>query len=488
MDLLERAGLLGDLNELLREAGAGRGRLVLLGGEAGVGKTAVTRRFAEAAPGPDRGVRVLVGACDALSTPRPLAPLVDIAHRLGGEVRRLLASAGRRDEVFGAFLAELGAGHGPTLVVFEDVHWADEATLDLLKFVGRRIGSTRTLLIATYRDDEIGPTHPLRVVLGTLTTSGDVRRLGLAPLSAAAVAEVAAESGLDPVALHRQTGGNPFFVTEVLAAGGGIPATVRDAVLARIAPLSAPARAALEAAAVIGSPVDPALLEEVAAPGLDAVDECLAGGVLRAEGTALAFRHELARQAVLEAISPPRRVALHARVLTALAAAPAEKRDPARLAHHAEEAGDGGAVLRYAPIAARHARALRFAGGLPDEQRLALLEAYAQVSDLSNWGTAGIAPRQEIIALARGIGDRAKEAQHRAWLAVTLSMAGQNADAERTIGDALAALEGAPEGLAHARVFCVLAKYRLITRDLAEAVTWASARSRWATGWAMSKR
>ncbi len=487
MEPLERAGLLGDLTGLLRDAAAGHGRLVLLGGEAGVGKTAVVRSFAAAAPGLDRGLRVVVGACDSLSTPRPLAPLTDIAHLLGGEVRRVLEADGRRGDVFAAVLAALGTGNPPALVVFEDVHWADEATLDLLKFLGRRIGSTRALLVATYRDDEIGPTHPLRVTLGTLATSADVRRMGVSPLSAGAVRELAAGSGLDAAALHRQTGGNPFFVTEVLASGGGIPATVRDAVLARVAPLSAPARAALDAAAVIGSPVDPALLEQVAAPALDAIDECLTVGVLRAEGPALAFRHELAREAVLDAISPPRRAALHARVVAALAAAPIERRDPARLAHHAEAAGDGPAVLRYAPIAARqatalranreavaqYARALRFGGDLPDEERLALLEAYAEVSDLADQGPAGIGPRQEMIELARRTGDRLKEAEHLGWLAITLDTVEHSTAAERLVSTALAALEGAPEGPAHARVYHQVAEFWKSRRALAEAVVWS---------------
>lgn len=486
MELLERAGLLDDLGATLREAAAGRGRLVFLGGEAGVGKTTVVRRFAAVAPSHVRRVRLLVGACDPLSTPRPLAPLADIARELGGEVTRLLESTGRRDEVFGAFLAELGPDHAPALVVFEDVHWADEATLDLLTFLGRRIGSTRALLVATYRDDEVGPSHPLRVVLGTLATNADVRRMGVSPLSERAVGELVADSGLDPAELHRQTGGNPFFVTEVLASGGGIPATVRDAVLSRVASLSAPSRAALDAAAVIGSPVDPALLGQVAGPALDAIDACLAGGLLRAEGTALAFRHELAREAVLDAIAPPRRAALHARVLAALEAVPAGRRELARLAHHAEAAGDGAAVLRYAPEAARqatglranreaashYARALRFAGGLGDDARAPLLEAFADASQIASWGSASIATRRELIAIAGRTGDRAKEAEHLTGLAGTLVMEGRNEEAEEASRTAISVLRGLPDGPDSARVYRTQALLRMLNRDIAEAVAW----------------
>ena len=486
MELLERAGLLDDLGASLREAAAGRGRLIFLGGEAGVGKTTVIRHFVEAAPALDRRVRVLIGACDALSTPRPLAPLVDISRALGGDVRRLLDSAAPRDEVFGAFLSELGPEHAPTLVVFEDIHWADEATLDLVTFLGRRVGSTRALLVATYRDDEIGPAHPLRVVLGTLATSADVRRMGISPLSERGVDELASDSGLDALALHRRTGGNPFFVTEVLASSGGIPATVQDAVLARVAPLSGTARAVLDAAAVIGSPVDPALLGQVAGPALDAIDECLAVGVLRTEGTALVFRHELAREAVLGEISPPRRAALLAQVLATLEAAPAGRRDPAKLAHHAEEAGDGAAVLRYAPEAGRraaavganreavaqHARALRFAGGLSDEERAPLLSAFADASYSSSWEAAGIGAREELIAIARRSGDRRMEAEQLAWLAMHLVFEVRNAEAEAASRTAISIMEGLPEGAVSARVYRHHAHLRMVERDTVEAVSW----------------
>jgi len=190
--------------------------------------------------------------------------------------------------------------------------------------------------------------------------------------------------------------------------------------------------------------------------------------------------------AIQDAISPPRRRQLHAAVLAALRAVPEADQDVTRLAHHAEEADDAAAVLRFAPAAARsaaerhatreaiaqYARALRFADGLPDAQRLSLLEAYAQVSDLSDQGTPGIAPRQEMIALARRAGDRPKEAEHLIWLAITLACEGPNAESERASEAALAALQGEPEGPAHAIVYCQLTVLRWVERDLGAAVVW----------------
>src|SRR5437764_1644269 len=132
----------------------------------------------------------------------------------------------------------------------EDVHWADEATLDVLKLLARRVATVPVLVVASFRDEGLDSGHPLRRVLGELATSATVRRLKLDPLSPSAVAELAELRAVDPDELYRKTAGNPFFVVEALAAGvDEIPDTVRDAVLARVARLSAPARLLVEAVA-----------------------------------------------------------------------------------------------------------------------------------------------------------------------------------------------------------------------------------------------
>ena len=187
----------------------------------------------------------------------------------------------------------------------EDAQWADGATVELLRFLARRIGGRNILVVVTYRDDEIAADHPLRLLLGDLATAATVHRVALRPLSEAAVGEMAAGSERDAAALHRLTGGNPFFLTEVLAAEAEhVPATIGDAVLARAARLSPEARAVLDVAAVIGAAIDLDLLLTVAGPVPDETDECIARGLLRVAGEGLAFRHELTREAVLAAIAP----------------------------------------------------------------------------------------------------------------------------------------------------------------------------------------
>ena len=204
MDLLERDTHLAHLEEHRRLAAAGQGRVVLVGGEAGVGKTALVEAFARRAA---QAAGVLRMSCDALSTPSPLGSARDLAPFLGISSDRMASEAGDRDRLFRAILAAFAARPEPTVVIGEDAHWSDGASLELLRFLSRRIGALRLLLVVTFRDDEVGPDHPLRLVLGDLATSPTVHRLGVLPLSEGAVGQLAAGSGRDPADLHRLTGG-----------------------------------------------------------------------------------------------------------------------------------------------------------------------------------------------------------------------------------------------------------------------------------------
>jgi len=484
MRILEREAFLKDLKGWLREATAGEGRLVFLAGEAGIGKTVLLRIFAQTVEGL---ARVAVGACDPLSTPRPLGPLLDVAGTLATETGRLLEAGAPRAEVFQAFLGEIGAA--PTLVVFEDAQWADEATLDLLRFLGRRIGKTRALMVVTYRVEEIGPRHPLTTVLGDLATAEAVRRMALPPLSEAAVRTLAMGSDLDPAELYRQTGGNPFFVTEVLAGGTrGIPATVRDAVLARASRLSAKGRRVLDAAAIIGFRLEPWIVAEVVGADADALDECVSTGMLHMQDTILAFRHELAREAILEAILPQQSLALHRAALTALRSSPATRDDLTRLAHHAEAAGDGEAVLEYAQEAARravalgahreaaaqYARALRFADGLPLETQAELLESRAYQCFLIAQFKEAIGTQERALECRRALGDRRKEGDSLRALSRVLWCMGRIPDAEKRAREAVALLEQLPVGHELAMAYSAMSSVCMNAEDAEGTLAWGA--------------
>lgn len=479
--LLEREGPLAILTGLLDEATSQAGRLVFVEGEAGIGKSSLLGRFREVVPA---ATRFAVGTCDPLSTPHPLGPLIDVVAGIGGATERLLGEGADRDRVFRAFLAELTAGPGPMVVAFEDVHWADEATLDLLRFLGRRIESSRSLLIVTYRDDEVGRMHPLRVVVGDLGTSPAVRRLPLGRLSEESVEVLARSSRVDPLELHRLTGGNPFFVTEVLeAAPGGIPATVRDAVLARAARLSPAGRRTLEAAAVIGAIAERWLLQ--AALDEEAqTDECVARGVLLAKGDAYAFRHEIARDTILDSIDPASRAALNTRILAALRTLPDPERPIARMAHHAEEAGDGAAVLEFAPEAGRRAaslgshreaagqfaRAVRFADLLPPSERGDLLEAYAAEHSVTDRTDLARDALEDAVATWRAEGDRRREGAALSQLAMSLVAGGRNADADAAAEGAIDLLEPLPDGPEKVDAYAIRAYLYMLDRQSGEAI------------------
>ncbi|GGO26454.1 ATP-binding protein [Deinococcus humi] len=482
MTLLERAVPLDQLLAWSGDAAAGRGRLILLAGEAGVGKTVFLQEFVRRLARPNG---VLLGACDPLSTPRPLGPLLDIASLLGGEFERLLDS-GQREQVFRAFLSVLtNDRHRGHIVIFEDVHWADDATLDLLRFLGRRLDHSRTLLIASYRDDEVGPRHPLRTVIGDLATSQAARRLTLAPLSQVAVQELAQANHMDPTLLYLKTEGNPFYITEVIASGvENIPPTILDAVLARAARLSPPARAALEAAAAIGTRIEPWLLEALVPSSVEAVDECLSMGVLQAHDDRLAFRHELARQAILSSTAPPQRLALHREILGVLMVA--LPGDVARLADHAEAANDSAAVLRYALRAAREAmalrahreacaqfaRVLRHAGGLAPEEHASMLEEYAEQCFITDQLAEALRASEAALQLWQETGQRDREGATLARLARFLVGMGRNAEAEDASRRSLAILGELPPGPPLAFAYACQAHLRMLNRDNQQAVHW----------------
>jgi len=456
--LLERASelsVLGDrLNAIERSS---RGSVVLVSGEAGAGKTALLRGFCE---GCGESVRILWGGCDPLFTPRPLGPLLAIADSAGGELEELMAGEVMPHELVGAVVRELRA-RTPTIFVLEDVHWADEATLDVVRLLVDRVQAVRALVIVSYRDDQLERTDPLRIVLGELPRGPAVARLKLAPLSLAAVAQLASHHAVDADELYRKTGGNPFFVVEALASEGEeIPETVRDAVLARAARLSADARRLLEAVAVVPPQVELWLLESLAGEALDGLEECLASGMLTPGRDGVAFRHELARLAVEESVPLPRRVELHRRALAALSDPPGGSRDLARLAHHAEGAGDVDAVLRFAPAAAgravalgahreaaaQYARALRFGDRLDPAERIELLERHSEECFVTDQYDEGIGALEQALDCCRALGDRVKEGDALRRLSEFLWCPGRTSDAEWCAREAVAVLERLPPG------------------------------------------
>ncbi len=474
--LLERDDVLHRLDRLLDDALASHGRLVLLGGEAGVGKSTVVRALAESAA---RRVVVRVGRCDNVAAPAALGALVDADPGIASVVDAHL----ERTTLFRTLLRRLG--EEPALVVLEDVHWADEATLDFLRYLGRRVESVPVLVVATYRDDEVGVDHPLAVTLGDLSSAAGVERLHVVPLTVDGVRRLAdaAGSSLDPQLLHERTEGNPFYVTEVLAAdGSSVPVTVRDAVLARTSRLTEGARGVLAATAVLGQPAELSLLSAVSGCPDSAVDECVVAGLLVGDGRRWGFRHELARLSVLETLLPTQLSTLHAAALRSLEAAGGA--DPHRLAFHADACGDSASVLRHAVPAAERSARLGSHREAAELYRLALRNHPARDAERSRLCAVlsyecylvdrlqeAFDARHESMELSedpRTVGDAER------WLSRISWYLGQGDAAWSWMERAVRTLESVGEGPELAMAYSNRAQLCMLANDSATAVEWGN--------------
>jgi DNA-binding CsgD family transcriptional regulator len=483
-ELLERSHHLSTLVEALAATLATRrGVLVLLGGEAGGGKTTLLRRFCATCEPVDQ---VMWGSCDPLFTPRPLGPFLDIAQETGGELHDLVTAGAKPYQIMAAVSRMAQARRG-TIIILEDLHWADEATLDALSLLGRRIEAIPALLIATYRDDELDRAHPFRQLLGELRNTRSIRRLTAQPLSAEAVAALAAPHGIDPDALYHATAGNPFFVTEVIATpSADLPSTVRDAVLARAARLSDAATAVIEVVSIALPQAELWLLDALVPGAAVALEQCLTAGMLEVVPGGVAFRHELARMAIEESLAPHRRIALHRRALRALAAPPAGAADLTRLAYHAEAARDTEAVLRFAPAAAeyaasigahreaaaQYARALRFGTDLPPHARAVLLENRSHECYLTGQMDASVDALEQAFTHWRMSGDEVREGAALSQLARRLWCGGRSADATKAGQEGIRLLEGQPAGRELAFAYSVLAAVHMNDERFDETLRW----------------
>jgi DNA-binding CsgD family transcriptional regulator len=482
MELVEREAALQAFDHHLQHVALGTGHVLLVAGEAGIGKTTLLKALAAR-----RGEAALWwGACDSLGTPHPLAPLHDIARAADVGFAPLLQPGHPRAALFEAVLTELQCSRRAVVAVVEDVHWADDATLDLLKFLGRRIDRAPCLLVISYRDDEIPAAHPLRRLLGELPPSL-VTRVDLAALSADAVERLAHAAMRSASGLHALTRGNPLFVSELLRHGAdGVPRGVQDLVLARYARLGADAQAVVHLACTVPARIESWLVEALLKPGPAVVEECLNSGLLTAADDTFFFRHELARVGIERSLSAPAARALHAAVLRTLQEAGRPAVSLARRVHHAVRAADADAVSELAPAAARqagqrgaHVEAAAhyrtaLAHGRDGPARASWLAAYARECQLTSQLEEAIEARRQLSELHRAQPDPLREADNLSQLALAQVLALRNGEADAASRQAIALLERLPAGTELAGAYRVEAQLRMLNRDCQQAVAWAT--------------
>ena len=485
-------------------ADGGEASLVVVGGDAGVGKTRLLAEFTGTLD-----AVVLRGGCLPLgATGLPFSPIVEVLRDLAGEgpnsrtrrpgtpapdplpavLARLVpglpagAAPGpsSQAELFQAFLGlleRLGAA-GTVVLVLEDLHWADRSTRQLLVFVAHALRSQRLCVVATYRADDLHRQHPLRPLLAELRRNGRVRRVELAPFAPAEVAEyLAAATGARPspdtvAAVVDRTEGNAYFIEELIAADGlggrPLPESFRDLLLVRVEALGPPARRLLRVASAAGRRFDPSLLAAVGGRPQPTVVELLREAVDRRllvpDGRGFRFRHALLREALQLDLLPGEREAIHADYALALERAPqlgaaGEAAATAELAHHWHQAGDPARALWAWVEAGRAAeRIFAFAEGRHHYEQA--LRVWDQVAD-----PAGLAGASRVDLLRRAAED---------------AFQGGDPDAAATlVREAIARTDPAIEpvfaGLLHDR----LARFVWDTTDQAEALPSSAGRWSW---------
>ncbi len=355
MKLLERSEHMDQLRSAFQEVIAGRGRSVFIAGEAGIGKTALVRQFISEI---DTPYLLLEGYSDSLFAARPLGPLFDIAPLLGDDFVRLLKENPSRNLIFPAALEALNSQGAPVILFFEDIHWADEATLDFIRFLARRIKQIQCLFILTLRDTELPSGHPYRMILGELPPT-DYQKIILPPLTPGTVQTLAEEAGREGSEVYQLTGGIPYFVREILASYHlGIPETVRDSILSLYHRQFDATKDLWEMVSVIPGRIDMEVVRIMHPTFSKVVEFCFNARILIHETNAISFKHELFRTTIEESLSPVRRQELHKLVTDAMLIVTGIEVPTARIIHHARLAKDTQRLRELAPKAAAEAALL----------------------------------------------------------------------------------------------------------------------------------
>jgi DNA-binding NarL/FixJ family response regulator len=473
------------LTQTLRSITTGGGQLVLVRGESGIGKSTFIEDFISKTP---KQYDSTIAWCDPLNTPRPLGPVRDIVVGMYRNATKPL----QESDYFEGFVALAQKAKEPLVLVIEDLHWADQKSLDWLMYVGRRLSQLPVLLIGSYRNDEVANAHPLHRALATISAARKTN-VDLPALSLNAVRQLDRHQTYCPEDLHRITGGHPYFVAEILNSASGpdeLPNSVSDVINARISSLSQDLQQFLELISCAPGELTQSVLRALYVKNFGTLcDEGVAQNILIPVGQDLKFRHELTRLAVCARMGPVRKRESHAKFLKAHLSHPEPTRQLDMVVFHAEGAQNHAAILTYAPLAANRAVTL----GAHREAAMFLGTALTCLDDASPEIAAEITEQWAYEAgLSLGIDDEVIAARERAvemwtklsrpdrvgenlrWLSRLYWYRGEADKAEAFILQAIHVLEGEVPTAETGKAYALRAQFFMLKEDMEEAVKWAA--------------
>ena len=480
-ELIERTNQLDTLHVKYKDVAAGEGHCIMVSGEAGIGKTTLVRAFCNEHR---HHAKVYLGTCDALFTPRPLAPLYDIIYQIWEDDWK--KESEDRTSLFTDFLHRFDQQPGLSLLVFEDIHWADEATIDFIKFLARRITRLRCLFILTWREEEIHPGHPLRHLFGQLPPHS-VSRLQLPPLSRKAVDNLANARGYRGEDVYDISGGNPFYVNEILASySPGIPENVKDSILSVYNRLDPDTRKIGEILSIMPTGLETDFLGQLEPQYAAALATCLDTKIIQLKDNRLLFKHELYRRTIESSLSPFTRIALNRKILSAFQDRFEADGETERIIHHAKNANDHATVVQFAPKAAQQAAilgahieaarlyfsAIEYYQGKDPDILVGLYEPFAYECYLTNRMTEAIIYQQKVARIWEDKADREKLGNSLWFLSRLWWFDGNRRQAEKFAREAIAVLEDQPASRPKAMAYSNMSQLKMLSDQTVECIHW----------------
>lgn len=484
MKLIEREDSLSKLKKGFDQAKTGRGHCFFVLGESGIGKSVLIKEFLTSIDGECESY---IGACDSFFTPRPLAPVIDLAMQLNTGWKESIDFSASRIELFTYFVNALNQKKKTVVIVFEDIHWADEATIDFIKFLSRRITRSGCMFILTCKNNEPAGSQLLTHLLSEIP-SDTFTRIDLQLLTQEAVNLLANEKGYNGENIFTLTNGNPFFVNEILESySPGIPVNVKDAVLSVFNRHTGITKELWQLLSVVPNGLSIVMMTKIDPKWHEAIELCMESKILITNKERIVFKHELYRRTIEESLSPFRRIKLNKTILDLLMPHFHESDEIEKIIHHAKNANENAIVFQYAPIAAKKASQLgahveasklyltsiQYAPVKDDEILVKIYENYAYESYLINHIKEAIIYQTKALTVWQGK-NTIEEIGNSLWFLSRLWwFDGNRKEAEKYAYEAIAIFENMPSSRAMGMAFSNMSQLKMYGDQKEECIYWA---------------